>query len=140
MQYGYKAYQTASENFSSHNEALALKKACDLLREAQKTMDKHVLEDALNRNQKMWTVFQTAMLDENNPLDSSIKINIIRLGKYIDRRTYEILGSLSPDPKMLDILIKINENIALGLLQNPGTNNDYSNSSRQPTLSKQQEL
>ena len=71
------------------------------------------LEKALRYNQRLWTFFQVALLDEKNPLPQQIRENVLRLSAFIDRRIFETLAY--PTPEKLDILININTNIAAGL-------------------------
>lgn len=71
------------------------------------------LGDALQYNQRIWTIFQTEMLEETNPLPPEIKRNILKLSQLVDRRTMDTLTE--PEPEKLDLLIRINENVAAGL-------------------------
>jgi flagellar protein FlaF len=71
------------------------------------------LEKALRYNQRLWTFFQVALLDERNPLPQSIKEQVLRLSVFVDRRIFEILAR--PAVEKLDILININSNLAAGL-------------------------
>jgi flagellar protein FlaF len=71
------------------------------------------LEKALRYNQRLWTFFQVALLDETNPLPQQIRESVLRLSAFIDRRIFETLAY--PTPEKLDILININTNIAAGL-------------------------
>jgi len=71
------------------------------------------LEKALRYNQRLWSYFQVALLEEKNPLPQQIKENVLRLSAFIDRRVFEVLAY--PAAEKLDILININTNIAAGL-------------------------
>ncbi len=42
-----------------------------------------------------------------------IKRDLLRLSGFIDKRIFEVMAF--PEPEKLDIIIKINENIAAGL-------------------------
>jgi flagellar biosynthesis activator protein FlaF len=76
------------------------------------------LEKALRYNQRLWTFFQVALLDEKNPLPQSIKDQVLRLSVFVDRRIFEILAR--PAVEKLDILININSNVAAGLKESQG--------------------
>jgi flagellar protein FlaF len=72
-----------------------------------------MLDEALKYNQRIWTIFQAELGREDNPLPDHIKLDLLRLSSFIDKRIFEAMGS--PAPEKLNILIKINENIAAGL-------------------------
>jgi flagellar protein FlaF len=98
-------------------EAAVLMKAAAMMKHVQthwlsSDRDQH-LEKALRYNQRLWTYFQVALLDENNPLPQQIKENVLRLSAFVDRRVFEVLAY--PASEKLDILININTNIAAGL-------------------------
>jgi len=75
------------------------------------------LDDALRYNQRLWSIFQVELTKEDNPLPANIKINMILLSRFIDRRIFETMAF--PTPEKLDIIIKINQNIAAGLRGSP---------------------
>jgi len=75
------------------------------------------LHTALKYNQRIWTVFQAELEKVENPLPEALKIDLLRLSLFIDRRTLEILAE--PKPEKLTILIEINRNIAAGLRSRP---------------------
>lgn len=76
-----------------------------------------MLDESLRYNQRLWTVFQSEMLEEANPLPKDVKNNILSLSLYVDKRTFETINA--PAPEKLDILIAINRNIAAGLQNSP---------------------
>jgi flagellar biosynthesis activator protein FlaF len=98
-------------------EAAVLMKAAAMMKHVQShwsAADRDItLEKALRYNQRLWTFFQVALLDEKNPLPQHIRENVLRLSAFIDRRIFETLAY--PAPEKLDILININTNIAAGL-------------------------
>jgi flagellar biosynthesis activator protein FlaF len=71
------------------------------------------LDSALLANRKLWTVFVTAMTDENCQLPSVLRANIVNLGMFIFNRTLQL--AVDPQPHQLEVLIDINRNIASGL-------------------------
>jgi flagellar biosynthesis activator protein FlaF len=54
----------------------------------------------------------------DNPLPEEIKRNIMRLSYFIDNQALDVLSD--PGPQKLDIIIKINQNIAAGLRGSSG--------------------
>jgi len=98
-------------------EARALTLAALRLKECQNNWDndtKHEqLDAALRFNQQIWSIFQTELTDEDNPLPLNIKRDVLRLSAFVDRRIFETMSF--PSPEKLNIIIKINQNIAAGL-------------------------
>jgi flagellar protein FlaF len=98
-------------------EAAVLMKAAAMMKHVQthwSAPDRDTnLEKALRYNQRLWTFFQVALLDEKNPLPKGIKEQVLRLSVFVDRRIFEILAR--PAVEKLDILININSNLAAGL-------------------------
>jgi flagellar protein FlaF len=99
-------------------EAAVLNKAASLLEDVvghwQEDADHSLLDNALKYNQALWSVFQAELLDEGNPLPDTLRENILSLSSFVDRRTYEVMAY--PEADKLEILIKINRNLADGLL------------------------
>jgi flagellar biosynthesis activator protein FlaF len=114
-----EAYSRAQHATSSGREAEAavLMRGAALLRHVQSHWSApdrdHALESALRYNQRLWTFFQVALLDEHNPLPQQVKEGVLRLSVFVDRRIFEVLAYPASDK--LDILIAINTNIAAGL-------------------------
>jgi flagellar protein FlaF len=98
-------------------EARVLTEAALKLRSCQKKWNddnrRELLDEALNYNQRIWTIFQTELGKIDNPLPDNIKLDLLRLSSFIDKRIFEIMAC--PDREKLNIIIKINENIAAGL-------------------------
>lgn len=98
-------------------EATVLTRAAMLLAEVKNNWDAPELDDrltdALRYNQRLWTVLQSELMDEQNPLPNEIKANLLNLSVFIDRRTFEMMST--PKRDGLDILIAINQNLAAGL-------------------------
>lgn len=74
------------------------------------------LEEAVKLNQKLWTFFQAELSAPDNPLPIELKVSLVQLIEFIDRRTFEVMAF--PDPEKLTVLISINRNIAAGLSAN----------------------
>lgn len=71
------------------------------------------LDTALRYNQRIWSIFQAEVTKEDNPLPDNIKNNIIQLSRFIDQRIFDTMAF--PEKQKLNIIIKINQNIAAGL-------------------------
>ena len=72
-----------------------------------------LLDDALSYNQRLWSLLQTELAQPDNPLPEKVRFDILRLSRFIDKRIYETMAF--PTPEKLDIIIKINQNLAAGL-------------------------
>jgi flagellar biosynthesis activator protein FlaF len=98
-------------------EAAVLMKGAALLRHVQSHWSApdrdHALDSALRYNQRLWTFFQVALLDETNPLPQQVKEGVLRLSAFVDRRIFDVLAFPASDK--LDILIAVNTNVAAGL-------------------------
>lgn len=98
-------------------EAMVLSKAAAMLAAVRNDwhgpdLDRR-LEEALRYNLRLWTLLQTEIASRDNPLPPEIKINLLTLAKFVDKRSFETLAF--PAPEKLDVLISINQNIAAGL-------------------------
>jgi flagellar protein FlaF len=122
----YDVYKKAEkESLSGKNlEVTVLVKGARLLRDCQKSWGKldekerrNQLGEACRYNQKIWAVFQTEALKEENPLPLELKKNILLLSGFIDKRLLEVLAY--PSPEKLSQIIKINLHIAAGLRGSP---------------------
>jgi len=71
------------------------------------------LDAALRFNQQIWSIFQSELVKEDNPLPTNIKQDVLRLGAFVDKRIFETMSF--PSPEKLNIIIKINQNLAAGL-------------------------
>ena len=112
-------YRTVQKTTMSGREieAAALTKAALRLKECQNNWDaadrNSMLDQALRMNQMVWTIFQSELAKEDNPLPKQLKEDILSLSIFIDKRIINILSD--PAPEKLDIIINININIAAGL-------------------------
>jgi flagellar protein FlaF len=113
----YGAVQKNTETGSTADAAVLEKSALQMQLAIRGEFD---WAEAIRFNQKIWTVIQSAMLEDNCPMPSDVRSNIINLSNYIDKRTFEILADGGSSPSKMDILISINKNIALGLRGDPG--------------------
>jgi flagellar protein FlaF len=113
------AYQQVEKTTVSgrETEARVLTTAAIKLKDCQKNWEtdtKHMrLTEALEFNQKIWSIFQSELIKPDNPLPEGLKQNILQLSAFIDKRIFEIMAY--PTPEKLNIIININQNIAAGL-------------------------
>jgi len=100
-------------------EASVLSRAARKLRECQQNWDAPDREERLNQalkfNQLVWSIFQGELKKEDNPLDGRLRLDLLRLSAFVDRRLFETMAD--PAPEKLNIVIDINNNIAAGLRQ-----------------------
>ncbi len=114
-----EAYKTAQEIGMSDREieAAVLTKGAFMLKECQDNWEASAsngaLDKALRYNQLIWSIFQTELAKPNNPLPQSLRVDLLNLAAFIDKRIFEIMAYPSPDK--LAIIMKINLNIAAGL-------------------------
>lgn len=101
-------------------EVAVLVKGARLLKECQRNWESYTqkqrlteLAEACKYNQRVWAVFQTEALQEDNPLPAQLKRNILLLAGYVDKRLIDVLAY--PSPEKLTQVIDINLNIAAGL-------------------------
>jgi flagellar protein FlaF len=123
-----KAYETVNKSTMSGRdvEADVLTKAALKLKNCQENWSTVSLNTDLNAalkfNQRVWTIFQAELGNANNPLPQRLKIDLLRLSAFIDKRTLELMAY--PAPEKLTILININFNIAAGLRTRPTAENE----------------
>lgn len=116
----YKSYQDVEKATISgrETEARVLTQAAIKLQVCQKNWqdgDLEELDAALKYNQRIWSIFQGELSKPDNPLPTPIKRDLLKLAGFIDKRIFETMSF--PSPEKLDIIIKINQNIAAGLRQ-----------------------
>lgn len=119
------AYKQVEKNTNSgrETEARVLTEAALKLKRCQENWHDPErdgqLDTALRYNQKIWSLFQGELEREDNPLPQKLRIDILRLAAFIDKRIFEVMAY--PSPEKLTIIININQNLAAGLRDNPGT-------------------
>lgn len=120
MHQGTLAYRAVAKEIASPRELEAnlLLKAAARLQAVVDAWDKNRsdLDAALLYNRKLWTVFLSSALSQDNPLPAEIRQNIANLGMFIMSQTV----ALSSDPKIAVVksLININRELAAGLRGN----------------------
>lgn len=110
--YGAVAKQTGDPR---DLEASLLVKAASLLQSAKDDWDKpgSALDQALAYNQRLWSVFASAVADPGSPLPIEIRNNIASLSVFIFNQT--IAAQARPAPDKVAALININREVAAGL-------------------------
>jgi flagellar biosynthesis activator protein FlaF len=122
-QTAFKAYDNVNKSTMSGRdvEAEVLTKAALKLKACQDNVTRNGhdanLDAALKYNQRVWCIFQAELENPGNPLPTALKIDLLRLVAFIDKRTLETIAY--PSPEKLTILININNNIAAGLRTRP---------------------
>jgi flagellar protein FlaF len=118
-----RAYDQVSSATRSGREveAAVLTKAALKLKECQDNWDDpdrdHKLDEALKYNQRVWSIFQSELSREDHEMPKKLRLDILRLAAYIDRRIFETMAF--PAPEKLKIVIDINNNLAAGLRGSP---------------------
>jgi flagellar protein FlaF len=118
MQNAAQAYGNVAKQTSSPREleASLLLQAASRLQAVHDGWDKSrsQLDEALLYNRKLWTVFLTTATDGSNPLPAGIRQNVANLGIFVLNKTLATISD--PRPEHLDSLIKINRELAAGLM------------------------
>ena len=118
-----KAYESVSNATQSGREieAAVLTKAAMKLKACQDDWNApdrdNRLEEALKYNQRIWSIFQSELSREDHELPKKLRLDILRLAAFIDRRIFETMAF--PEPDKLNIVININNNLAAGLRGSP---------------------
>jgi flagellar biosynthesis activator protein FlaF len=109
----YKTHQR--QNLTEREiEARALLSCASQLDTASKAdNDRKFYDDAIKRNQRLWTIFQVALCDPGNPLPRELKTILLNLSCYVDKISFRALAEYKPG--LLDQLIDVNRHIAAGL-------------------------
>jgi flagellar protein FlaF len=116
----YKKAQEATMN-PREAEATVLTRAAQYLKNVQTNWESPNRDEelmfALKYCQRVWTFFQGTILNEDNPLPIEIRQNILNLSLFVDKRIFDAMAF--PSKEKLEILIKINLNLASGLRGSP---------------------
>jgi flagellar protein FlaF len=117
----YRAAQRTDGMSGREIEAGALTRCALLLSECVKNWNgpghDDALAEALRVNQMVWSILQSELVRDDNPLPIDIRQNVLTLSVFIDHRIIEILAD--PQPEKLKIIIDINLNLAAGLRGSP---------------------
>jgi flagellar protein FlaF len=117
MSHAAQAYARTSQTTAAPREieAQALLKAARQLQEVQAnwTGPDQKMYKALLFNRRLWSIFLSAVEDNDNPNSLEVRQNIANIGVFVIKQTIEM--QMDPDPAKLQSLIDINCNIAAGL-------------------------
>jgi flagellar protein FlaF len=75
------------------------------------------LDEAIQYNQRVWSIFQGELAKDDNPLPKKLRQDILSLSLFIDKRIFDVLSS--PSPEKLTAIININLSLAAGLRGSP---------------------
>ena len=119
-QHGAQAYHQTTKAVETPREresALLMKAAAGLQRvkDEWETSTADDLRAALGFNRKLWTIFMSAVTQEDNPLPREIRQNIANLGMFVMNQTREMLYEGQPTPEQITVLVQLNRQIAAGL-------------------------
>ncbi len=113
---GYTSKPQAADSRST--EAWALGEASRRLALAAKAEDQGAsLREALRLNQRLWSIFQAALMEPSCPLPQDLRQNVLALSVMVDRHIMQRLGDL--DSSKIQPILDINRAIAEGLAQKP---------------------
>ena len=112
-----QTYARASQATASPREieAQALLKAARQLQDVVENWSgggSH-LNSAIMFNRKLWSIFMSDAINDENPLAIELRQNIANIGVFVMKQTVEI--QTDPAPEKLKSLIDINCNLAAGL-------------------------
>ena len=100
-------------------ESWALTETAARMSAAQQAPEnEEALLNTVRLNWRLWTIFQASLLEPDCPLPLEIRNNILSLSNFVDRHTANIIAE--PSPGKLDVLIRINREIAAGLIGDCG--------------------
>lgn len=118
-----KAYEDLRSEFQSGREleASVLLRAAHKLEQCAKNWAEkdtrqftQQLDEAVQFNQRLWTLIQVEMANPENPLPQETRRNLVQLSRYIDQKMLGLCAG--GELKDLKALAKINQEIAAGLL------------------------
>lgn len=115
--YGDNAQKNTSD--PREVEARVLLKAANALqniRDNWDSVDVTMLEETLLYNRQIWMMFyDEAIENSEGSRPNDLRSNIVNLANFIFKRELQI--TKTSEPRMLDILISVNRDIAAGLMQ-----------------------
>jgi flagellar biosynthesis activator protein FlaF len=111
-----QTYKSVARKTSNPREVEAglLLQAAAQLQSVRDSWEAGRLSDALLFNRKLWSVFLSEMTDSKNPMPKAVRQNVANLGLFVMNHTVSVMND--PRPERLNSLIKINRELAAGLL------------------------
>ena len=117
-----QAYRQASKNTASPRdlEANLLSSAAAHFQRIRENWNdlSGELPEALKFNRKLWTVFLTSVVHNASPLPIEVRQHVANLGVFVLSQTAEL--QVVPVPEKLDVLVRINRELAAGLRGSAG--------------------
>jgi len=117
-----QSYEVLTREGVSHGElgaqalqraALRLKKSLRGLSGSPGEASQEQLLEALQWNQRLWTILQIELASANCSLEGGLRSNLLRLSRYVDSLTFQCLAEA--DSAKVEGLVRINESLADGL-------------------------
>ncbi len=122
LQAANNAYARASRSALSPREAEAavLLKAAGRLQAFRGTeiTSSIALNEALVFNQRVWTVFASAVADPANPIPDELRRNVTGIALFVFRTIIDTM--IEPNARKIETLVRMNHQIAAGLQGDPG--------------------
>jgi flagellar protein FlaF len=112
------AYQRAQSSVMSplQIEVMAFKRAASKMKQAAKNMKDFIgYAEALQFNQRLWTLIQAELSDQNCRVPEPVRTKILNLSLYVDTQTLDAI--IQPSASRLYSLINIDLNLANGLFE-----------------------
>jgi flagellar protein FlaF len=117
----YRSAQNSNNTSGRDIEAAALTRCALMLSDCQRNWDAmgrdKQLDEALRNTQVVWSILQSELVKDDNPLPIEIRNNLLSLSVFIDKRIIDVMAY--PKPEKLKALIDINLNLAAGLRGSP---------------------
>lgn len=138
----YDAYvNTAKSSMSDRQlEAAVLTKAALLLQACQRNWDAadrpEKLTEALELNQKLWSIFEVSLAHPGHPLPPALRQDILRLGLFVDQRIFEVMAYPAPDK--LTAIIQIDLNLAAGLREGGDKTENWKSAAADPNIRREE--
>lgn len=76
--------------------------------------DKPSILAAVRLNWRLWTLLQSSLVLPETKLPEDMRTNLLSLANFVDRHTVGVLAN--PEAASLDVLIRINRELASGLI------------------------
>ncbi|MBV8060942.1 MAG: hypothetical protein JO126_09290 [Alphaproteobacteria bacterium] len=115
----YGQNQKQNPNNQRDTDKMALLRCASKMREAldKGPSDMKGYVEAIQLNQRLWTIFQVALADPANPLSIELKNILLNLSRYVDKTSFRVITEFKPD--LVESLISINRSLASGLAKEP---------------------
>jgi flagellar protein FlaF len=97
-------------------EVMAFKRAASKMKQAAKNMKDFIgYAEALQFNQRLWTLIQAELSDQKCRVPEPVRTKILNLSLYVDTQTLDAI--IQPSASHLSSLINIDLNLADGLFE-----------------------